>query len=409
MVSSLNSWFIAVLLIGSSGANADEEDNLSALRGGGRRQLTHLLDPKTVNMKSTGGGLNRRKLIHYQSSEWESMWLENVEQWASSESICDVLNSPVHSRFAHDFLNATCTSRYLPPYDDWCIIDDEYRPLYYNSAKRDTFHFSWEPPIPKQHQKTNGPPKPYNPTPDMEHVFSKFIYLDEKTGEQYTEYIEPLVSHLRFPLCKCATFEPQSKREYYHWWQITFKGWVIPPPGVRNDRKFFFDAGASDWNKGAGGPSLKFFFNMWNRHGIEMDQIYAYEMTTPVNDFQKTVPDQYKPRVHYQQCAVASTPETDSQEHPFLPHVIQRKASMEDYVLFKLDIDSPHIEDNTIDYIINDPNNIVDEVAWEHHIGGNYLMREWGPESDLAKFTLRQSYELFLKMRLKGIRAHSWI
>ena len=34
-------------------------------------------------------------------------------------------------------------------------------------------------------------------------------------------------------------------------------------------------------------------------------------------------------------------------------------------------------------------------------------MEEWGVINN--KFSLRDSYELFLKLRQKGIRAHSWI
>jgi hypothetical protein len=42
-------------------------------------------------------------------------------------------------------------------------------------------------------------------------------------------------------------------------------------------------------------------------------------------------------------------------------------------------------------------------------VSGNYLMEEWGPHRFDNKFSLRASYELFLKLRQKGIRAHSWI
>jgi hypothetical protein len=40
-------------------------------------------------------------------------------------------------------------------------------------------------------------------------------------------------------------------------------------------------------------------------------------------------------------------------------------------------------------------------------VTGNYLMPEWGVVDNGV--TLRQSYELFLKLRQKGIRSHSWI
>ena len=49
-------------------------------------------------------------------------------------------------------------------------------------------------------QEEDSNPKPFEFTSDLEHVFSKFVFYGEETQEQYTEYIEPLVSHLRFPL-----------------------------------------------------------------------------------------------------------------------------------------------------------------------------------------------------------------
>jgi hypothetical protein len=94
-------------------------------------------------------------------------------------------------------------------------------------------------------------------------------------------------------------------------------------------------------------------------------------------------------------------------------------------------------------HILADEDTNVDEIAWEHHgmwpinsritppllfiffcfvayvqltgrfctplkVSGNYLMKKaWGEHA--AQLTLRESYEYFLKMRNKGIRAHSWI
>jgi hypothetical protein len=236
------------------------------------------------------------------------------------------------------------------------------------------------------------------------------IFRDEVTGEEYAEYIEPLVSHLRFPLCKCATFEPHLDGRY-HWHSIIFKGYILPPPpGLKTRKKYYFDAGASDWNHGTSGSSLKYFHDFWGRSGHVFDEIFAYEYGTSSEDFYKTVPEHLKDHVHYQQCAVVSSPEEEKPGvEPFLPAVIKREATPADYVVFKLDIDQPNIEHGTIDYILNDPNNFIDEIAWEHHISGNYLMEEWGPHRFDNKFSLRASYEIFLKLRQKGIRSHSWI
>jgi hypothetical protein len=107
---------------------------------------------------------------------------------------------------------------------------------------------------------------------------------------------------------------------------------------------------------------------MWLRSGHVFDQIFAYEFRTPVEEFYKTVPPELQDHVHYLQCAVVSSPEEEKPGvSPFLPSVMKREATAADYVLFKLDIDSPKVEHGSIDFILNDPNNIVDEIAFEHH------------------------------------------
>lgn len=155
----------------------------------------------------------------------------------------------------------------------------------------------------------------------------------------------------------------------YHCHSIIFKGYVIPPPpNMRVNRKLYFDVGASDWNHGDTGSALKSFNDMWVRFRLRWDEIYAYEYGTTPEYFISTVPEEPKNHLHYQQCAVVSTPQEEVLgEKPFLPALIKREASAADYVLFKLDIDQPVIEHGTIDFILNDPDNFIDEIAWEHH------------------------------------------
>jgi hypothetical protein len=196
------------------------------------------------------------------------------------------------------------------------------------------------------------------------------VFRDDKTGEHYIEYIEPLVSHLRFPLSKCADFIPIGDNRY-HWHSILFKGYIIPPPpALKVSQKYYFDAGATNWSDEV--SSLRYFHDMWKRSGHVFDEIFAYDTGKSVDDFYNGVPEHIKNHVHYQQCNVASKPEEDKADiEPFIPSVIKRHATAADYVLFKLDIDQPNVEHGTIDFILNDPNNFIDEIAFEHH--GEYF------------------------------------
>ena len=349
---------------------------------------------------------SRRRFISYESSPWEQDWLNNVDKWSqSSKQMCAILRSRDLDR-VHNFLNATCTDRYPPPNQHWCKQDDFNMPLYYNSANRSAIEWSYRIPRPLKRIATIplGPLNPHD-----EDIFSKFVFQDDVTGETYIEYIEPLVAGLRHPLANCHDGGARANSLP----PIVFRGYLLPPPSSRRFEKvLYFDAGASSWDQGDGGPSLKYFVNAWQRQGISFDSIYAYEMSTTPTNFYATVPESHRERTLFRQCAVSSSPETASADHPFLPHEIAKIASADDYVLLKLDIDSPMIEDGSIRYMLDDNNNMVkkvDEIAWEHHVYGNVIMRDIWDKGGMTNMTLRESYELFLRLRKKGIRAHSWV
>jgi len=377
---------------------------------------THNLQIRTNAAIPNAQGL-KRKFVSYTSSKLEKLWLDNADMWEKEVEICHALTA-LHPALIHQLLNATCTSNFVAPYSHWCLIDDGMYKLWYNRENDGTFNkmvMTWERPPEVPNSVLLLPAQPVVPGPDMEDVVSKFVFLDETTGEEYVEYIEPLASHLRFPLCRCIDNMgppkdqlPRSKGGYaYH--SVAFKGWIIPPPPpVRYDRSWYFDAGASSWDKGAGGPSLIYFYSMWERHGIDFDRILAFEMSVPESEFFYSMPPYVRYRTTYQQTAVVSNAKDHSVKNPFLPTLIKEKVTPNDYVLLKLDIDSPTIEVGSILHILDDPDNQIDEIFWEHHISGNYLLtREWGKRN--PKTTIRESMDLFLRMRQQGIRAHSWI
>eukprot|EP00543_Licmophora_paradoxa_P013642 CAMPEP_0202470088 /NCGR_PEP_ID=MMETSP1360-20130828/80462_1 /ASSEMBLY_ACC=CAM_ASM_000848 /TAXON_ID=515479 /ORGANISM="Licmophora paradoxa, Strain CCMP2313" /LENGTH=64 /DNA_ID=CAMNT_0049095653 /DNA_START=1 /DNA_END=191 /DNA_ORIENTATION=+ len=62
----------------------------------------------------------------------------------------------------------------------------------------------------------------------------------------------------------------------------------------------------------------------------------------------------------------------------------------------KLDLDDPKTEDGIMDYVLNKVSYKVDEILWENHVSGNYLLSEWQGVADMS---LKDSYEKFLALR----------
>eukprot|EP00590_Aulacoseira_subarctica_P011128 CAMPEP_0172430060 /NCGR_PEP_ID=MMETSP1064-20121228/52917_1 /TAXON_ID=202472 /ORGANISM="Aulacoseira subarctica , Strain CCAP 1002/5" /LENGTH=427 /DNA_ID=CAMNT_0013175851 /DNA_START=94 /DNA_END=1377 /DNA_ORIENTATION=+ len=344
-----------------------------------------------------------RRFLNYTSSQWELMWLENIQEWEKNRTICENVLSSEQEPFLHKFQETICTHHIED--SSWCAVQDPYEgtSYLYNKVKR-TFagpgsvpHLNWEhiktidpqPVVPQEDNGDGGIPK----------VFSRLDFIDDITGEVYSEYIEPLVSHLRHPVAGCADVSVLSR------------SYIVPVPPARASsfpKAYYFDAGASQWNDGGGGPSLSYFTAVWKRHGLDFYHIEAWEGTGSKEAFYATVPEEYKYRTFYHEAFIASSPNTTD---PFVPFVIKKTTQKEDYVLFKLDIDNGPVEKGTVDYLLSsadDSLEYITEFVWEHHVRGNYIMAGWWGDS-VDELSIFDSYMYFLQLRQRGVRAHSYV
>eukprot|EP00547_Thalassionema_nitzschioides_P005902 CAMPEP_0194201656 /NCGR_PEP_ID=MMETSP0156-20130528/1870_1 /TAXON_ID=33649 /ORGANISM="Thalassionema nitzschioides, Strain L26-B" /LENGTH=509 /DNA_ID=CAMNT_0038926909 /DNA_START=83 /DNA_END=1609 /DNA_ORIENTATION=- len=329
--------------------------------------------PKTTvqasNTQASASGNKKRKFVEYQSSEWEMLWLSKVYDWSNKRQICTVLIEE-QKDYVHLYLRMLCTSKLEGPHSKWCIIDDGELQLWYNTENLQSYEFSWERPPSIPADVAILPPQAVIPSAEFEKVASKMIFLDEQTGETYVEYIEPLVSHLRFPLSRCIRNPNPEHRQF----DVKFKGFLIPPPPVvHSDRALLYDTGSTSWTDG-----LKYIIEVWKRHGVAFDAVTTYDEETSPDAFWPSIPQEYISFIKKMKGGLASLPEEHSPTFPFLPSLMKEEASENDYVVLKVDIDRALVESRIIDFIINDPNTNVDEIMWENHITGNYLMyQEW--------------------------------
>ena len=344
------------------------------------------------------------KFLNYTPSTWEQIWLDQIKSIEHDRSLmCQLISK--QSKWVKDFTLSTCN--YFSKESGWCKIEDTYETFWMNLT---TFEIIYgKNRLPEGWRGVRwGNEQVYDYTnPD---ILSRFYFQNETTGEIIVDYIEPLVSHLRHPISCCehmytygsnimggSTQQQCGRMNGFY----TSRGQYLAPSTKRiheKARKFYFDAGASHWSKGKGGPSLPFFTRVWKRQGIVWDHIYAFEGRTTKDAFDATVPKEWSEQVHYQQTWVRSKPDDTSMSGPFLPDFIKNLTHKEDYVLFKLDIDSPGVEEGNIEYLLDEKNDIleyIDEFLYEFHLEEGQKMSKW--------------YDVFLALRKRGVRAHSWI
>ena len=327
--------------------------------------------------------ITRNIIRVYHSSEWELLWLENIHLWQEN-GICEALQQ--QKTQIRLFMNSTCCAR---TDTNWCMIDDSVHRFWYNTVST---HIQVEKPseiiyvLPIQRI-----------SPEDKKIWSWFEVTNTATGSTSYEFIEPLVSHLRHPLAKCRFAEKTDLL-------IVDRSYILPGFD-RSHTSFLFDAGASSWNAGAGGPSLSYFASVWNRYGVHWDHIEAWEGKTSASDFYKTVPTEWKARTTYHHEWISTHP----RQTPFIPSIIELKTQEDAYVVFKLDIDSKHVETAIVEYMLAwEHLHLIDEFVWEHHVN-NYLMApDWKFSQDMNK-SISDSYMYFLSLRRKGVRAHSWV
>ena len=81
-----------------------------------------------------------------------------------------------------------------------------------------------------------------------------------------------------------------------------------------------------------------------------------------------------------------------------------------DFLVLKIDIDNDPVEIAIIKSFIDDPSftDLIDEFFFEHHVTKSPMeFMGWGTSPKVSNLT--ESYNLFVKLRSAGVRAHSWV
>ena len=343
---------------------------------------------------------NRRKLVRYEPSEWETQWIDQIDDIMEAKSLCrSLLGSDAQKEKMHKFLVHKCSIRTS---DGWCYFEDATHFVWYNSENRDTFEIY----VNERPDSISVLPQMTNPRelsdPDGT-VLSKFVFFDEVANEEYTEYIEPLVSHLRFPLAGCKPNLPLLA-------ELTIG--VLSPGYLdrTNLRKIIYDYGSSDWGR------VHFILKEWGLYNTEFSEIISYSTYKAGEEaedlFPKTVPRRERGRVFREYLELVDAPSEDPSK-VFIPEKITEEAVVNDYIILKLDTGNAVFKENLIQYIIEHADDLhIDELLWVQNNPDNYNLQKYmemhASFEDMSSTTLGDTYRSLQALRYKGIRAHAW-
>lgn len=173
---------------------------------------------------------------------------------------------------------------------------------------------------------------------------------------------------------------------------------------VSYSKVILFDIGSSyfgGWENDTTAAAGLWFYEYYKRFNVSFDRIIAYE--SYLLD-QKTVWQQLPTDVFPIYTFINTGVAKRGKLSPWI--MLQTIARTNDHVIVKLDIDTPELENTLINEIWNNSSiySLIDELFFEHHVTVKDMMPYWGQPGG----TLKDSYELFKKLRQLGIRAHSW-
>lgn len=278
--------------------------------------------------------------------------------------------------------------------------------------------------------KANGA-HPSDPNTSQRAAVSSFT-----CGGGCVEYIEPLHGFGRHPHAAVGCGQLGTLKDAAgHSWRVTpiskyRTDYLILPNrctgssgsgggscGVRSGRNLLFDLGCGEYGSGnvdvtklgTGGrdPSIPLFIAMFERNCINFDAIWGWEARQfEPRKWWMHVPQRVRERLTFINEPVNLTSASAL-------GVLQTKARREDYVVLKIDIDAPELEQAIVSRILETPElaRLIDELFFEYHY--------YAPEMKMLRANVkmtRGSHERVDRaiarmqaLRRLGIRSHFWV
>lgn len=355
------------------------------------------------------------KFKEYNPSDWEREWSDDIEQ--RKNQVCDIwqtrpeyLRAITYIDRVNEF-NALEANAPLKP--------DSKADLLFSSM---TYELECSEPTPPQNGLVPGTKMQMMIEPLVGNTRDPFTIcpvhpsVPPRLVSQLTENAEvegafpglQSKRHLLMAASAPMRLKKPQESSYGPWATVSQLGMPnLPSLAVIQQRKvILFDLGAAlflEWPNSPNAGSTAWFVQQFHhKRGIKFTHIFAYEIELHApQDVWDQVPEGLMASYHYINVGVSS-------EGKYNPWAMLRVvASPEDYVVIKLDVDSPRIENALVDQLLADPQllSLVDEMTYEHHTMIPEMMPHWKTASPL---TLANTYHMFLQLRSAGVRMHSW-
>ena len=167
-------------------------------------------------------------------------------------------------------------------------------------------------------------------------------------------------------------------------------------------RKILVDIGSSYFKSRNGNTAeigTRWFYDYFSNRSITFDRIIAFEhQPLDTRRVWEELPEDVFPIYTFINLGIEAT--VKNRFNPW--QMLERIAHVDDYVVVKLDIDKPVLENALMKQLTDDSSGarrVIDEMFFEKHVSEDRNSKDE---------KLKDSYELFTKLRAGGMRTHGW-
>eukprot|EP00569_Conticribra_weissflogii_P012895 CAMPEP_0171382706 /NCGR_PEP_ID=MMETSP0879-20121228/34761_1 /TAXON_ID=67004 /ORGANISM="Thalassiosira weissflogii, Strain CCMP1336" /LENGTH=384 /DNA_ID=CAMNT_0011894517 /DNA_START=42 /DNA_END=1196 /DNA_ORIENTATION=- len=237
------------------------------------------------------------------------------------------------------------------------------------------------------------------PTSDqIRAIFSKSGFLSRSSSMGFMEPLLPVARHPK--ICHNLRANILNMGYLIHDFQH-----ICMHSLTSHSKLVFVDMGASLDFHGRFSPNA-YIYNIYKTFGFVFDHIYAYEVTPKeAPKVYELVPEDLLSSWHWINVGVDASPYSKNNPFNLLLSKFTRK---DDFVVVKLDIDTPHIELPLAHQLRDNAKlaELVDQFYFEYHVHQKELVGSWGPN---VRGNVKDAMELMGELRKKGVAAHFWV
>lgn len=226
------------------------------------------------------------------------------------------------------------------------------------------------------------------------------IFSKDQLSLSSSGYIEPLLPPLRhYKYCTEGKYQVSLDYLVHDFEAMCYQ---LKP----TSRRVLIDMGASLSYHGAKQPIVQ-LMEICEKFGFHFDHIYGFELkfTEPGEVYKKLLPEKYFASFHWINTGVSNEP--GSKMNPL--NSILRHFDEDDFIVVKLDIDTPSIEVPLAHQVLGGGKDglyhkLIDQFYFEYHVHIAEMNGTWLRMNG----TIKESLDLFYGLRTKGIPAHFW-